>query len=423
MKLWWRRRISSARIAPVLRYIMPWYVFLLQSGRFVRLLAARLLERLRRWRRDSRERGHFRITQHNSSTLVTAYRAGKPVSILYPGRQFSPRKIVSASPIPVAIVRGQEESVGPDYVATLEDVLVLDVLPFVTDSHHVLQSDVSRDFSLKPYLHQAMGRKFSCHADQRFRQAALLGIFGHRNYYHFLLDVCSRIHLLRAAGVDLERIDAIIVNPEDRPYQSELFSLLGLPLNNRVHTGAGCHFRAKELHVPSVHNRLQRPVWAFQFLRNSLLPQAMDTVRSGHSIRRLYLSRRTAPGRRARNQNALDRCLRSYGFSCVVAEDLPVVEQIAVVNRAEVIVAEHGAGLTNLIFARPDVTVVELHSPYWLSSAFVELAHWVGGTYAAVFNRKRNVGYRQNRRDYYRDFYVDIEELEMVLQKVSVKKM
>lgn len=75
---------------------------------------------------------------------------------------------------------------------------------------------------------------------------------------------------------------------------------------------------------------------------------------------RLYISRRDSPQRPLANEAALEAVLAALGFTAVTMTERPLVEKIAIVRAASVIVAPHGAGLSLLLFARPGTRVFEL---------------------------------------------------------------
>ena len=85
------------------------------------------------------------------------------------------------------------------------------------------------------------------------------------------------------------------------------------------------------------------------------LDTTVHTVTAGSD--RLYISRRQAKQRRLKTEAELEARLRIMGFDILCLEEMTPAEQIAACRRARVIVAPHGAGLTNLVFA-PDIELV-----------------------------------------------------------------
>ncbi len=76
--------------------------------------------------------------------------------------------------------------------------------------------------------------------------------------------------------------------------------------------------------------------------------------------RRIYISRRLASRRRIVNEDALLPVLARFGFETVAMETLSMADQVAVCSEAEILVSNHGAGLTNMMFMAPGGKVMEI---------------------------------------------------------------
>jgi hypothetical protein len=124
-----------------------------------------------------------------------------------------------------------------------------------------------------------------------------------------------------------------------------------------------------------------KSLWMFQQLTSTLTGARSAISRSG----RLYISRRKAAQRRLVNELELEAALRSLGFEPVCFEDLSLHEQILTCARAKVVVALHGAGLTNLAFARRLDLVVELIPRSYHVRGFENLARQLGCRYIGLF--------------------------------------
>jgi capsular polysaccharide biosynthesis protein len=83
----------------------------------------------------------------------------------------------------------------------------------------------------------------------------------------------------------------------------------------------------------------------------------------------------------------LEPHLQKLGFSIVQPELLPVVEQAKLFSAAECIVAPHGAGLANLVFAPPGAHLVELFHPNATAVFYRELAVVCGLRYTRLSGR------------------------------------
>jgi hypothetical protein len=89
---------------------------------------------------------------------------------------------------------------------------------------------------------------------------------------------------------------------------------------------------------------------------------------------RIYVSRRGA-SRSLPHEAELEARLRESGFTIINPETLTWPEQIATFRAANVIVAPHGAGLSNLVFSEPGAQVIELTNGRHYNRCFEWLCH------------------------------------------------
>lgn len=128
-----------------------------------------------------------------------------------------------------------------------------------------------------------------------------------------------------------------------------------------------------------------------RLLREDALSRIADTDLAALP-RRLFVGRRHAPNsprfRENPGQERLTAALVAEGFEEVFMEGLNPLAQIATFHAADMIVAPHGAGLANMIFARRSATVVELGNPQtqiYRWGDFFQNAHVSGCRYFTVF--------------------------------------
>lgn len=89
----------------------------------------------------------------------------------------------------------------------------------------------------------------------------------------------------------------------------------------------------------------------FQFLHNTKeFPKS-----------RIYISRPSGISRSITNENQLVKHLREWGFEIVNLEDKTIAEQIKIFRSASVVIAAHGAALSNMIHMTPNSKIVELY--------------------------------------------------------------
>lgn len=97
----------------------------------------------------------------------------------------------------------------------------------------------------------------------------------------------------------------------------------------------------------------------------------------------VFVSRRDASGRRVVNEDDVLEALEDLGIRPVVLSGRTYREQRELLRRSRYVIGSHGAGLTNIVFAAPRATLVELAGARY-TSCFHILASHVGARYAYV---------------------------------------
>jgi capsular polysaccharide biosynthesis protein len=145
------------------------------------------------------------------------------------------------------------------------------------------------------------------------------------------------------------------------------------------------------------HLTVERLVWAsppanvnfpteflVEWLRRTLNSGELFATNAADRPRRLYVSRRGA--RRILNEDELIAALEPLGFEVARPDELDLPTQVALFSEATIIVGPHGAGLTNMVFARSGA-VLELFPPEWVGWHYYMLAQAAGHRYWYVIGR------------------------------------
>lgn len=198
-------------------------------------------------------------------------------------------------------------------------------------------------------------------------------------YWHWSFDILTRILLLREYLGSLDAVDYFLLNPLNHGFQRETLERLGLPMNRILYSGSGVHLKARRLIVPSVFGSVPNR-WACEQLGVALGCPEPPSVEP----QRLYISRSDARVRRAVNEDELVPWLKANGFKVLRLQGMTVEEQCRHFSSAEAVVAPHGAGLTNLIFAPSGTKVVEIYPPTWVNPCYWVLAGHRQHQYACV---------------------------------------
>lgn len=195
------------------------------------------------------------------------------------------------------------------------------------------------------------------------------------NYYHFLYDAIARYGLVEQALPGL-RPDAVIV-PHGSRYQRELLELAGVP-GPWLQPERGRVFHADRLLVPNNPNwALDAPPAMVDWLRQRLVPKDPPA-----GPVRLLLTRGSTPNTRIYEQEAeLLALLEQRGFQRVDPGTLSVQGQIDLFSKAEMVIAPHGAGLTNVTFSPRGVKVLEMFPSTYVHKGLYAICQAIGADY------------------------------------------
>jgi capsular polysaccharide biosynthesis protein len=150
-----------------------------------------------------------------------------------------------------------------------------------------------------------------------------------------------------------------LVNSDLRSYQNEFIQLLGQRPEQLVKVGRHAVASCKRLLVPALHTSDQAIGRGVQWMRERFAHLLAAPAQATH---RLLVSRRDVTRRSLLNEDELFEALAPLGFVRIVPGELSVVQQIAAFSSARIIVAAHGAALTNMLFAPRETAIVELTS-------------------------------------------------------------
>jgi capsular polysaccharide biosynthesis protein len=247
---------------------------------------------------------------------------------------------------------------------------------------------------------------------------AVLFADGASLYGHWMFDLLPKIDVLRRAGWADRDIDHYAVNATNANFSTESLSRLGIA-SKKVVQVSGCVVSGNILLVPSrVRRRFRAPDWAREFVVSLFLPRDEGDSRAG-TRERIYISRANARRRRILNEAEVGSLLDSRGFRTVFAEQMKIAELAPLVRRAALVVAPHGAGITNVAFARSGIGVLELFGAHiavegWLMTAAVGGRHHLlagrnGSGERSYEEAERNSAARLARNE--ADYLVDTNEL------------
>lgn len=232
-----------------------------------------------------------------------------------------------------------------------------------------------------------------------------------RNYSHWTEECLAQIEGIRHYERETGERPTVLVPPDSPSFVGESLEFFGFDSADYREMRTE-RVQVDRLVLPSIRRFWSststdyvRDPYAIRWVRNQVFETAeLDAEDSPSKI--LISREEDADVRRITNWGEVQSTLHEQGFETVVLTDHDYVEQKELFYGADIIVATHGAGLTELIYA-DDAAIVELFGSY-VVPPYYEMAQAVGHRYGCLMCEPRGD-----------DIHVDIEELQTAIEAVS----
>lgn len=219
-------------------------------------------------------------------------------------------------------------------------------------------------------------------------KVAVISQIGAGNYGHWIQEILGRLSILEMNNI---KYDWIYIS-YDKPYIKKILKLWGID-ESKIISPSNDNFtiKAETLIIPSLVIRTdQGHKQAGNFIhpntmtytRNKLIEKAMlDNIDTSNFSKKIFISRMdNYNARKIINEDEVFLLFEKKGFKRYILSNLTLTEQILLFNNADIVVGEHGAGLSNILFCKPGTQVIELFHDFvamdfWYSSSLFNLKY------------------------------------------------
>jgi len=202
-------------------------------------------------------------------------------------------------------------------------------------------------------------------------------------YYDYVFYVLAKLcRIEETFGKDIWKEARICYPLFKTHFEEEFLAKLGIPPENIIDTSrnwttaieADCIIAGnnQESWTPSLHDML-------------LLKKRFCGDRPAvKEKKRLYIVR--AERRKVKNENAVREVLRAYNFDIIEDVTRTVDEQIELFRSASIIIAPHGAALTNLLWCDKGTTIVECFNQSYMPNYYYYMSTVLEHNYRCLVN-------------------------------------
>jgi len=251
------------------------------------------------------------------------------------------------------------------------------------------------------------------------RMDVVCSLIGHqnKNYFHWITEVLTLLEGIEYYYQITKRKPVLLVEKQVLSWQVDSLKAMGYKYEDCAQwdNSRAC---VKRLVVPSMRRYSEYEGTPYDSISPAACHWLRQRVLSNTSIsgtnkypKKIYISRRKATSRRIQNEHRVIEYLTSLGFVTYSTEDMNFFAQVRLFSEANVVVAAHGAGLTNIIFS-PNLTVVELFSKDHVRPDYFQLSRALGFNYGCMVSTSQT--------DSNGNYAVDIKALNKLLNKMAL---
>lgn len=200
-------------------------------------------------------------------------------------------------------------------------------------------------------------------------------IFTGRGYHGLTEDVSAVLELKKTGAyfnIIIERTNTWMLN---------VLNYFEFPLENIklvdseiwIHASKAI-FLTKSPHAEYVHPNLLA----------SLKEMGKRQSQSSSAAEKIFISRQDAPSRHHPREDSIFERLSERNYILINLSELPISEQISLFLNAEGVAGFHGAGLSNIVWCKNSIEIIEYFSSKHFNPCYYSLAHSMNHEYQCI---------------------------------------
>ncbi|MBX2932308.1 MAG: glycosyltransferase family 61 protein [Chitinophagaceae bacterium] len=190
------------------------------------------------------------------------------------------------------------------------------------------------------------------------------------NYFHWTAESLTRIALLTQHNPSVKEKFTILINHDAPKFVEESLELIIQWPKEKIKRYSDKKitkaFNCLQISYPTVRNQhtlryYAYPAYIFQILSTLATENLQHLSHEEELPKKFIISRKYAGSRHLINEEILLEHFPNLNLQIIYLEKLPFITQVKLFNNAQLIIAPHGAGLTNLTYCRDTAVVYEIY--------------------------------------------------------------
>jgi capsular polysaccharide biosynthesis protein len=268
-------------------------------------------------------------------------------------------------------------------------------------------------FALKRKMHSSLSRWGRSHTT-KIKESLPVGVIHqpYMNYFHFTIESLSRWILLKN-----EFPIAKILMPSELKKISYIKQFIELLNIDHIEIEESHNVKLVDLKLPTIVR------WAGNHnadillqLKNVILSE-IPNENINAAPKRIFIER--SGRRKIVNLEEVKTSLKPFNFDFIDFDGMTVLEQINSVRNCEILIGQHGAGLTNMLFISNNSKVIEIHinpnqNSGFFDDEYYKIASLLNYEYYSLFASKEG----DNQNVYEEDIQLDVCALKTLVENL-----
>ena len=298
----------------------------------------------------------------------------------------------------------------------------------IFDKNNKLLTSVSHEWGKHPKDNWAIKEKFDIELKDILETTIILASTGAHNFYHFIVDLVPRIRLLKKFDKDIfNKNYPIVTNTINTNFHKEYFKAFGINLNNCV------TFPNKD----NLGNPILAEKFGFKF-KNAILPSSPGVIgvispktidfinehikpsKDFSKGEKIFLNRKGGTTRDLENLNEIENFLIEKGFTSINASDFSLQEQASIFYNAKIIVSAHGSALTNIMYCKPDTTIIEFFNTKYVIGSFHAMSNFKKLNYNCIIGNGEDWVIESRLIGLHENINTSLKNVKEVFKKLNI---